>query len=294
MFNAPKTRNEVDRPEDVIWHVTRCICGRGIKALAHERARPGNGGNNDDRFVYGIEPKLKEIPDATPVYKGYLCRKCRDSFLISRLAAYAIDVALVPVGSAVVAFFLLLTVFPYLPNPLELFLPASFGIERPETGAGFAILTFLLTITPYILLSVKDGFSGYSPGKFALGLKTIREKDGRGIGIGGSLKRNIPILAVLLFSALIKLYLNVKGAGAPASMYWAEKLSVLLVIFVGALIFTRMPGGYRPGDKIARTRVVPKKYMYVPPFVVPALIKETRDAKELEKQEVEELVASSY
>jgi hypothetical protein len=73
---------------------------------------------------------------------------------------------------------------------------------------------------------VRDGFSGFSPGRLLTGLRAIDERTGRGIGFVASIKRNLPVV----FQPL-----------------------VFVIMF-------QMKNGHRLGDGWAHTRVIWRKY----------------------------------
>jgi uncharacterized RDD family membrane protein YckC len=109
------------------------------------------------------------------------------------------------------------------------FMAGAFGAA---TGTD---VTGLLRVLPWLLYGVwllKDGFNGYSPGKWMMGVQVVDADTGQGAGFGASFKRNLPLL--IPFAPLVAAF--------------------------------QMSRGPRLGDGWANTRVVWKKHEGRGPF----------------------------
>lgn len=105
---------------------------------------------------------------------------------------------------------------------------ANLGVHQQY----FAALGFLAGLAMLPFFMMKDGFGGYSPGKALTGVQTLDVRTGQPIGLGASLKRNLPIA----------------------------------IPFVPLVIAVQMMKGPRLGDRWANTRVIWKKYAASPVF----------------------------
>ena len=174
--------------------------------------------------VCGYCRKLFGPDSLTPVYNDALCRKCQRRLANARQIAFAID------GLILFAAYLGLTVL-----------------------LGFlGVVEFLLVSVSalVVVFGFKDGFSGYSPGKFAYELRVVDRVTGKPIGWLRSAVRNLPISLLLLGSAwsgVIGQYLRF-----PYQVQWL----LPIVAPVGLLALSQqLIKGYRYGDGMARTMV---------------------------------------
>jgi uncharacterized RDD family membrane protein YckC/ribosomal protein S27AE len=147
---------------------------------------------------------------AKMLYGQWVCGKCRDSFTNRRVFAWIVDVvlfrlAMIPIGAGIVA---------VLPD------------NAPR-------LIVMLCVIPFLLIfCMKDGFTGYSPGKALMGVQVVDARTGRPISFAPSFLRNLPLLIPLM---------------------------PLIVAF-------DLMKGKRIGDGWAKTRVIWKIYANRPPF----------------------------
>ena len=151
-----------------------------------------------------------------PLYRAPVCRRCRWGFAGRRQVAFLIDwmiwhVVLIVAGGVVMV---LATVW-----------------ELPRAVVELVITVGALIIAP-VMLFMKDGFRGYSPGKAVCGLRVINESTGRPAGFLASLQRNLVLYVPLM--------------------------PLVLAFFLA--------GGHRLGDGWARTRVIRRKHARHPVF----------------------------
>lgn len=119
--------------------------------------------------------------------------------------------------------------------------PISFVIGFAMAVLGFEHSTIIAsaTLIGWLLLSLffcKDSFTGQSPGKALLGVRVIDTRTGQAAGLLASFKRNLP----------------------------------LLIPFMPLIVGGRLCGGYRTGDKWAKTKVIWNKHAEHPIFAVDA------------------------
>lgn len=145
------------------------------------------------------------------LYDRLVCRACRRGFINRRILASFIDYVLVLGAMAVFA-----------------------GRTRSwMTGAAAIAVEVLAPPVVLLILVLRDGIGGRSPGKWLLGLTVIRADNGRTAGLTESVKRNLILLV-------------------PGMIYY--------------LPFT-LGRGLRIGDRWANTRVIWNRYRLRPPFV---------------------------
>ena len=169
--------------------------------------RPGRVPSPKDRpETCPLCGKSKHMRKARLLYRYPVCKKCYDAFARRRQLAFAIDMIIIW-GVAMV-----LGGFP----------------ARGDPVAG----EIILFITCFAFL-MKDGVFGHSPGKAIVGVKVINEDTGKPIGVGGSFKRNLPIL----------------------------------IPFMPLVISVQLCGGHRTGDAWSSSKVVWKKYASCPLFL---------------------------
>lgn len=138
-----------------------------------------------------------------------VCRRCWGGFVNRRQAAFLIDFVL---------FWMLL----YLPTVL----PAAVTIRGFRSGPSseiIVVVTWLLTL----FFAFKDGFSGYSPGKYLMGVRVVDMATRTPIGFWQSFKRNIH-LSIPAFRILA---IVVIGFGSWPGRRWGDRWAETLVIW---------------------------------------------------------------
>jgi len=152
------------------------------------------------------------------LYGVRVCKKCRNSLAYRRHAAYLVDNLIISLLEQGIMLLLVM-------------LPASPG-NAPLLHLG-AILS---SIGYYVMLLARDGISGQSPGKALFGIQVVDAYSREPIGLGRSLKRNLPLLIPLI--------------------------GVVVIILT-------MAKGQRWGDRWANTMVIRKRYRHRVPYVLP-------------------------
>ena len=160
--------------------------------------------------------RLKQSGAFKPLYGTMVCRRCRDGFASRRQLAFLLDWALWYLVSSVATF-------------AGVFLLASW--RASETVVAAVLVTGVCVLAPLVLF-MKDGFGGYSPGKMICGVRVIDVAGNRPAGFIASLKRNL-----ILFVPPMPLIVA----------FWLVR-------------------GHRIGDGWAGTRVVWRKYADHPVF----------------------------
>ena len=151
-----------------------------------------------------------------PLYGAMVCRRCRNGFASRRQLAFILDWVLWYLISSVAAF-------------AGIFLLASW--RASEAVVTTVLVTGVYVLAPLVLF-MKDGFGGYSPGKAICGVRVIDRARNRPAGFVLSLKRNL-----ILFVPPMPLIVA----------FWLIR-------------------GHRIGDGWAGTRVVWRKYADHPVF----------------------------
>jgi len=160
------------------------------------------------------------------IYEQQVCSLCFNKFLNRRQLSYLIDGFVYTVPLAGIIFL------------------AARSLKNLNLS-DWKVLAILGAIQIVIgfLFAFKDGFNGYSPGKFCTDLQVLDEISGRPIPFGKSLKRNWVLVIA-----------TVPVVGTLAGLVFFIKIA------------RQIGNGYRVGDRYAKTRVIWKKYQRLPCF----------------------------
>jgi len=168
---------------------------------------------------------------AKALYGYQVCPKCYNDFAWKRAFAYIIDIVIV---NAIVG--ILIVVMIIIGAVLVGAAQSANNDQAATAGAVVFVLGYLgCFLMAYVLIIMRDGHQGMSPGKRILGLKVINSVSGAPAGWGDSFKRNI-ILAVPVIPIV-----------------------VIVQIFTG--------NGLRLGDEWSRTKVIWQQYADRAPFL---------------------------
>jgi uncharacterized RDD family membrane protein YckC len=166
-----------------------------------------------------------------PLYGYQVCPKCYNDFAWKRAFAYLIDIVIV---NAVVGVLIVLMII------IGAVLVGAAQSANNDQAATAGALVFVLGylgcfLMAYVLIILRDGHQGMSPGKRIIGLQVINSVNGAPARWGDSFKRNV-ILAVPVIPIV-----------------------VIVQIFSG--------NGLRLGDEWAQTKVIWKQYSDRAPFL---------------------------
>ncbi len=127
-----------------------------------------------------------------PLYDAMVCRRCRNGLATRRQIAFILDWVLWYAIAVAAAF------------GLTILLVAC---RAPQTLLNTLLLAGVYIVAP-LLLFLKDGFGGYSPGKALCGVRVVHEATNRPIGFFESLKRNlilyVPLMPVVMAFWLVR------------------------------------------------------------------------------------------
>lgn len=128
-----------------------------------------------------------------PLYGTPVCKKCYNKFASRRQFAYIVDsivfqASVYGIGAGIVTLGLA---------------PAM----SAQTADVFSLVAGYLVFP--LIFFCKDGFAGYSPGKFLFGVRAIDPATLAPIGFASSFKRNLPLL--IPFMVLVMAFLLQKG-----------------------------------------------------------------------------------
>ena len=127
---------------------------------------------------------------AKALYGYQVCPKCYNDFAWKRAFAYIIDIVIVNVVVGI------LIVVALIVGVIVVGAAGEHNDAAATAGGMIIILGYLGSfLMAYVLIILRDGHQGMSPGKRVLGLKVIHSINGLPAGWGDSFKRNI-ILAV--------------------------------------------------------------------------------------------------
>ena len=160
-----------------------------------------------------------------PLYGHSVCKKCYYKFVNRRQIAYLVD-GLLSLGIT-------------LPLGFAVGWIAANGWTEWQLEAASAVVGLFCML----LFVMKDGFAGYSPGKWLTGIRVVNDETNEPIGFGRSLGRN----AILLVGAI------------PFVGGFAYVGVIIVIAF-------QLGKGYRLGDRWAHTRVIWMRYANNPVF----------------------------
>jgi uncharacterized RDD family membrane protein YckC len=160
------------------------------------------------------------------IYGHHVCAKCFNQFANRRQLGYLIDVFIFLIPTAAIAFMIVIS----LKQPAD---------PDLKTVAIVCAIAFLMGC----IFCLKDGFGGYSPGKWMTNLRVLSDAKHKPISFIQSFKRN----SIFLVG-------NIPIVGS------------LIGAIVFFLIAKQVGGGYRLGDRFGKTRVIWKKYANLPLF----------------------------
>lgn len=165
-----------------------------------------------------------------PLYGYQVCPKCHTDFAWKRAFAYILDIVCVNVIVGV------LIVVALVIGVIIVGAGGNNNDAAATAGGMIIVFGYLGSLAmAYVLITLRDGFNGMSPGKRILGLQVINSVSGVPAKLSDSLKRNI-ILAVPVIPIV-----------------------VIIQIFTG--------NGLRLGDEWAQTKVIWKQYADRAPFL---------------------------
>jgi uncharacterized RDD family membrane protein YckC len=154
------------------------------------------------------------------LYDAPVCRRCRWGFAGRRHVAFVIDWLIWQLAVIVVAVALILLAAVW---------------QLPREVVEMLMMAGAFVIAP-LMLFMKDGFRGLSPGKAVCGLRVIRTATGRPAGFVDSLQRNL-VLCVPLMPLVLAFGLT---AGPRIGDRWAGT-SVIRRKDAGHPVFTGLP-----------------------------------------------------
>ena len=172
------------------------------------------------------------------LYNSKVCRKCYYGFANRRQIAYVVD--------SVVYYLFVLSLFFGIGVLAALVEPAGSTFDE---SVWFMVLLVVFGLAATIIFTFRDGFFGYSPGKWLFGVRVIDQETGEPIGFGKSFRRNIKVAAYGLLLGFIP--------------YVGRLATFFFYITVG----TKLCNGPRLGDESAGTKVIWKKYAHHQIFV---------------------------
>jgi uncharacterized RDD family membrane protein YckC len=174
------------------------------------------------------------------LYNFRVCEKCHQDFALRRVLANFLDQMLLSFAGFILGFVIIIAA-----AIIGGVAGAATGNE--DFGGRLAVFVWVLMLLVVVFFAIaEDGFSGYSPMKYVMGLQVIDSTTGRPAGFLDAFKRNLA-----LNIPFMPLY---------------------------ALFQLMGKDGIRVGDRWARTKVVWKKYADLDPFLpLNELRKRTRE-----------------
>ncbi len=173
-----------------------------------------------------------------PLYGQLACSRCRTGLVSARQWAWALDIFSLHMAYTALTYFLTVQ---------------GVGVRGADATYAFALAAFLGELLFALAFMSKDGlFAGQSPGKWLMGLRTVRVPQRSPITLAESFRRNIPFIPSLVLSALGASLMVIPEVGAGVLVL--GRLAWYATIL---LLSAQLPKGLRWGDRYAGTKVVP-------------------------------------
>lgn len=182
-FTCPKCNKSLSSPEELLGKTVECpncqtqiilpepVQGSQIEVCSLTLS------DSQSPFVCPLCGKSKHMHKPKVLYNHVVCKKCHHGFAERRRLAFLLD-------------YMCLNLFAFVAVYLTETIMAMAACSRRNID----IIGIVSVCIIMALFFVKDGLSGYSPGKFACGVRVINEKTGKSIGLGGSLTRTFPMI----------------------------------------------------------------------------------------------------
>lgn len=176
--------------------------------------------DTSDQFVCPICERTCKPKKTRKLFDVRVCRKCSNAFVNRRQGAYILD-------------WLLLYLLAFVEGAaLALMFPEMFDAAHEDTLELNLFWIFNSWVFLPLLFCFKDGFNGYSPGKWLCGIRVVDWNSREPIRMAQSFKRNL----------------------------------ILMIPFLPLVVALQLIKGVRSGDKWAKTCVIWKKYAHRMPF----------------------------
>jgi uncharacterized RDD family membrane protein YckC len=184
---------ESDKNEIKRELISNYIDASTVKAQANGASRV-EGIDVASAFETSSDPE-----EIASMYMASYVRSLKRAGILSRLVAYAIDTVIVTLLTLIIA-------SPII--ALRIFTSPAGNIRITIFSEYFYLIIYLNLIVIFIYFVVCEGFLGFTPGKWALGLKVLRA-DGKKADYKEAMLRTIPklfIVAIVADAILMILY----------------------------------------------------------------------------------------
>jgi uncharacterized RDD family membrane protein YckC len=182
-----------------------------------------------------------------PIYGQLACTPCRMGLVSKRQWAWALDIIALHLVYTALTFSLTVR-----------------GVGVAGSSYVFALAAFFGELLFDLAFMSKDGlFAGQSPGKWLMGLRTVRVPERSPIGLTESFRRNLPFVPSLALCTLSTPVMVIQPGAVGAIAGILGRLAWYATIL---LVSAQLPRGPRWGDRYAQTRVVPVRYENHPFF----------------------------
>jgi uncharacterized RDD family membrane protein YckC len=184
---------ESDKNEIMRELISNYVDASTVKAQARGASRV-EGVDVASAFETSSDPE-----EIASMYMASYAKSLKRAGLLSRLFAYAIDTVIVTILTVIIA-------SPII--ALRIFTSPAGNIRITIFSEYFYLIIYLNLIVIFIYFVVCEGFFGFTPGKWVLGLKVLRA-DGNTAGYKEAMLRTIPklfIVAIVADAILMVLY----------------------------------------------------------------------------------------
>jgi len=190
----------IDVPESDKKEIGRELTSNYLDAATEEAQARGAGQveRTDVALAFETSSDPEEIAS---MYMASYVKSLKRAGIISRLAAYAIDTIIATLATLIIASpIIALRVFS-MPED-------GFHTRVMIFSEYFYLIIYLNLVVIFAYFVVSEGFFGYTPGKWIMGLKVLRT-DGKKAGYKEAMLRTIPklfVMAILADAILMLLY----------------------------------------------------------------------------------------
>lgn len=198
---ANKTLNDIDVPESDKNEIKRELISNYIDASS-EKAQARGASSVEPVDVASAFMTSSDPEEIASMYMASYVKSLKRAGLLSRLVPYIIDMIIATIITAIVASpIIVLRIFSspiHEPGKIQVMIFSEY----------FYLIIYLNIVVIFIYFVVCEGFLGFTPGKWLLGLKVLRA-DGKKAGYREAMLRTIPklfIIAILIDAILMLLY----------------------------------------------------------------------------------------
>ncbi len=204
-------------------------------------------------FGYIMNPSRTKI-----LYGIVVSDRARDRFALRRQFAFALDIVLA--NTILAAIGIMAAICGWVDT------------SNPSNHTIILIYTLINLLVMFLIFPLKDGFSGYSPGKWLMGVRVYDVRTSKPIRFAQSFLRNLPIQGALVMASIPILFLPADNSDIIDMWHSIRVLPAYLPLLIYIVFGLQLLKGNRFGDAWAHTKVIWEKYSDRLPFKMPGTL----------------------